>query len=262
MYKTKEKGKICTIKNYYMNKEEWIEKCLFWKKKWPQLGLPEFEDDSRGINLYKFIEILNQNLKDDSCIVSDAGSATYVTSQGLELKENQRFILDSSQSGMGAWQSCIGVSLARNNQEVLVITGDGSIMCGIESLAVIRYLNANIKIFVWNNGGYLSIKNSQLAFYGGRIFGTDSNHGLFFPNIEKIANAYEIKYQYIHNIIDLNNKISNIMNLNESCIIEVRCDNEQKIQPALALKNGKSCKLDCMSPFLSDEEIENESIKD
>jgi acetolactate synthase-1/2/3 large subunit len=245
-----------------INKQQWLDKVSHWKNKWPQLGLPEFEDDSRGINLYKFLSVLNQNLKDDSCIVSDAGSTLYAVSQSLQLKNNQRYILDGSQGGMGGWQSCIGVSLARDDKETLVITGDGSIMCGIESLAVIKYHRLNIKIFVWSNGGYLSIKNSQIAFYGGRIFGTDTEHGLFFPNLRKVADSYGIKYMHCGNNIYLDKTIKDVLGENEPVICEISCDLDQKIMPSLAFKNGKSCKLDCMSPFLSDEEIENESIKD
>lgn len=245
-----------------MNKQEWLNKCNHWKNKWPQLGLLEFEDDSRGINLYKFIEVLNKNLEEDSVIVGDAGSSIYVNSQSLQLKGLQRFILDSSQSGMGASiPMSIGVCLARNKKDTIVITGDGSFNTNIQELAVIKYHNLPIKIFVWNNLGYLSIRNTQDAFYGGRRFGTDSKTGLYFPDLCKIAAAYEIGYLKINYNTSLDFVIKQSMKLNEPCIIEVKCDPEQKIQPSLAFKDGKSCPLQQMSPFLSDEEIELEMIK-
>lgn len=250
-----------------MNKQQWLDKVSHWKEKWP-VFLPEYNNDDNGINLYAFLEVLNKNLKDDSCIVSDAGSAIYAPSTNLKLKEGQKFILDGSQAGMGAAiPMSIGVCLARNKQETICITGDGSFNTNIQELAVIKYHQLPIKIFVWNNLGYLSIKNSQLAFYGGRIFGTDSNNGLYFPEISKIAKAYGIQYSKISKI-DTNYGDSLIVGIpyvfsrNEPFICEISCDPDQKIQPSLAYKNGKSCPLNDMSPFLSDEEMNEEMIKD
>jgi acetolactate synthase-1/2/3 large subunit len=246
-----------------MNKQEWLGKCSHWKKIWPQLDLPEFEDDSRGVNLYKFISVLNKNLKEDSCIVSDAGSALYVPSQGLQLNGNQRFILDAGQAGMGAAiPMSVGVSLARNNKKTIVITGDGSFSTNIQELAVIKYHFMDTAIFVWNNSGYLSIKNSQLAFYGGRIFGTDSNNGLFFPDIKKIADSYGLWYDRVDKNIDLDYIIRKSLKFNHPIIVEVICDPDQKIMPSLAFKNGKSCPLNDMSPYISDEQMNLEMIKD
>lgn len=244
-----------------INKQQWLNNITHWKKKWPQLGLPEFNDDSRGVNLYKFIEILNNNLKEDSCLVCDAGSSLYAPSQGLQLKGNQRFVLDSTQAGMGGWQSSIGVCLARG-KETIVLTGDGSIMTGVESLAVIKYNKLPIKIFIWNNAGYLSIRNSQDAFYGGRRFGTDSKTGLYFPCFKKLAESYELEYLKINNNQDLDLIIKKVMIIDNPCIIEVMCDPDQKIQPSLAYKNGRSCPLQDMSPYISDEDMELEMIKD
>lgn len=245
-----------------MDKIDWLNKCLYWKNKWPQIT-SEFDCDKNGINLYKFMSILNQNLEEDSTIVSDAGSALYVPSQSLELKQNQRYILDSAQGGMGsALPMGIGVSLARNNRKTIVITGDGSICTNIQELAVVKYHKLNIIIFIWTNGGYLSIKNTQEAFFNKRYFGTDSKTGLYFPSFQKVADSYEIKYLKVHKVMNLDNIIKQALNLNEPCMIEVICNSNQKIQPSLVLKNGKSCPLSDMSPFLSEEEYNKEMINE
>src|SRR5690349_4752180 len=106
-----------------INKQQWLEKTSRWKNKWSQF-LPEYEKNP--INLYKFVEILNKNLKEDSVICGDAGSVGYVLAQSLQLKNNQRFILDSGQMSMGAWPLGIGVCLARDKKQTIICTGDGS----------------------------------------------------------------------------------------------------------------------------------------
>ena len=243
-----------------INKEQWIKKTLHWKNKWTQF-LPEYDDDSNGINIYKFIEILNKNLKEDSVVCGDAGSIGYTLSQSLQLKENQRFILDSGQMGMGAWPLGIGVCLARDKKQTIICTGDGSFNFCPQALGTIKELKLPIILFIWNNNGYLSIRNTCDAFYNGRKFGTDSSNGLFFPSILRIAKAYEIHYTHIDKIIDLHDRIKACFDINEPIICEIKCDPDQKIIPGTAMKNGKSCALDDMYPFLSKEEYEQETIR-
>ncbi len=251
-----------------IDRQEWLDKVLHWKNKWTiYKEQPDLENDKNGINLYKFIQVINKNLKKDSCIVSDAGSVLYMPGQSLELTENQRWIVDAGQAGMGAWQMSIGVCLARDKKETIVLTGDGSIMLGVESLAVIRKHSLPIKIFILSNNGYLSIRNSQKNYYNNRIFGSDSDSGLFFPDFRKIAISYDIQYCKIEKIVDLDLGIKEVLRKNAPVICEVTCDPNQNIWPTSAPKKDKDSKnyqvgLDQLFPFLSDEEYNEETIKD
>lgn len=65
--------------------EEWAKICLGWKNKYP-VCLKEYYDDSNGINMYVFVEELSKAIKDDSVLVTDAGSAVYVPAQGLKTR--------------------------------------------------------------------------------------------------------------------------------------------------------------------------------
>lgn len=246
------------------NKEKWIEKCKYWKNKWP-IYEESYKDDTNGINLYTFIETLNDVMSVSDTIVSDAGSAIYVPSQNLKMIDNQIFVLSGAQADMGfALPASIGVNLADPTKNVIVITGDGSFNTNIQELATIRYLNLPIKIFVWNNSGYLSIKNTQKKFYEGRVYGTDSDHGLWFPELKNVAETYEMEYIKITSNQELKEHLKNILNKKTAIICEVICKEEQEIVPTLMLKKDKNtgksiqCGLDDMYPFLSDEELKNE----
>jgi len=248
------------------NKEIWLNKCRHWKEKWP-IYEKSYQDDTGGINLYTFIEILNNAMTANDTIVSDAGSAIYVPSQNLKMLEGQKFVLSGAQADMGfALPASIGTYLADTTKNVIVITGDGSFNTNIQELATIRHLNLPIKIFVWNNSGYLSIKNTQKKFYEGRVYGTDINHGLWFPDLKNVASTYEMEYIKVSSNDELSTSINNILNKKTAIICEVICKEEQEIVPTLMLKKdkltGKSiqCGLDDMYPFLSDEELNNEKI--
>ena len=249
-----------------MNKQEWLIKCAKWKKKWP-FYISDYECDKGGINLYTFIEKLNKTMSSKLTIVCDAGSALYVPCQNLKLKKKQVFILSGAQADMGfALPAAIGVSLADKTKTVAVITGDGSFNTNIQELAVIKNLNLPVIIFVWKNNGYLSIKNTQSKFYGGRVYGTDTETGLWFPDLKKVANTYEMDYIKIKTNNDLEKNISNILKYTTPIICEISCKEDQQIVPTLMLKKdkitGKNIQpsLHDMYPFLSDEEINNEMI--
>ena len=252
-----------------MNKQIWLSKCLSWKEKWPvfQEQGSKLNDDSAGINIYKLLDILNQNLKKDSVITSDAGSAFYTTNQAFRLDgENQRLICSLAQAEMGAALAIsAGVSFAKNKGEVICIIGDGSFNTNPQALAIIKKHKLPVKIFILNNGGYLSIKNSQDKFYEGRRIGTDNKDGMFFPEANKISQAYEIKFYAINLIENCDKIVKDVLDENEPVICEVICQEIQEISPGItASKNvdGKleQCGFENMAPFI--EGIEKEMIKD
>ena len=247
-------------------KTEWIHKCQHWKKTWP-IFQESFIDDSNGINLYKFIEELNSIMTEKETIVCDAGSAIYVPCQNLKLKEGQDFILSGAQADMGfAVPASVGVYLANTSKNVLVVTGDGSFNTNIQELATIKNLNIPIKIFVWNNNGYLSIRNTQDKFYGGRVYGTDSSNGLWVPELSEIASTYKFEFYKLDNNKTLNEKLPEILSLDKPTICEILCKADQSIVPTLALKKDQKtgeniqCGLDDLYPFLPEEELQKEKF--
>jgi acetolactate synthase-1/2/3 large subunit len=243
----------------------WLEKCRHWKAKYP-IYLPEYADDSKGINLYHFIHSLSQALPEDAVVVSDAGSAGYVTRQAIQLKQGQRAIFSGGQLEMGyTLPATIGVCYARNKKQVIGITGDGSFQMNIQELQTIVHYDLPIVIFVWNNNGYLSIRATQKKFFEGRFIGTDGSSGVSFPNLEKIAYAYGLEYFRLERSHNLTKQIRAILARPNAVLCEVICDPGQEVVPAvssLRREDGSmvSKPLEDMYPFLDREEFYNEMI--
>lgn len=238
-----------------MTKTSWIEKCQHWKTIWPVFENREY-DDTDGIDLYYFVEQINKHSTEGDIFVSDAGSAYYATFQNLKIKQHQIIASAGAQGDMGyAVPASIGAQLADISRRVITITGDGSFNTNIQELATITNLQLPIKIFILNNGGYLSIKNTQTKFYEGRVYGTAAGKGLWFPDIEKIAHAYDIPYCIFKQNRDLDN-MDYILSANNAMLIEVICDSNQQIVPTLSPRvdpvTGKKIQtgLDDMYPFV------------
>ena len=65
-------------------------------------------------------------------------------------------------------------------------------MMNIQELATVMHHKLPIKIFVLNNGGYLTIKQTQQLGFEGRLMGVDRESGLSFPNLRDIGKAHGI----------------------------------------------------------------------
>ena len=161
--------------------------------------------------------------------------------------------------------ACIGISFAKNKGEVLGITGDGSFQFNIQELQTIKHYDLPIKIFVLNNDGYLSIRATQSKFFEGRFIGTDDTSGVSFPDLEKIADAYGIKYYKILNNRVVNDAVDKILKENVPVLCEVVCERDQEIIPTISSvkeANGEmqSRPMEDMYPFLDRGELSKNMI--
>ena len=153
-------------KNKYINKinsfEEWINKCISYKN-----NSPIFQQEfiKNPINSYYLIESLNKNCNENHIFVNDAGSANYVSSQGLKLKTGQREITSGAFYSMGvAIPLAIGASVSNKKAQVIVVTGDGSIEFNIQELRTVSQNGLNIKIFIINNGVMHQLENLKMKW--------------------------------------------------------------------------------------------------
>lgn len=243
----------------------WSGKCLQWKKKWP-VCLPEYSDDSDGINLYWFTDRLSKIAGENSVIVSDAGSAFYVVSQGFMFSKKQRYVTSGGQAEMGyTLPAAIGTASAFPEWNTLAITGDGSLQMNIQELQTLLHYQLPVKLFVWNNNGYLSIRATQRKFFQGRFIGTDSASGVSFPDLQKLCVAYGISYLRAEKNAGLDQIIRSALEEKGPVVIEIMCISDQEIVPSAASMRKDdgsmiSKPLEDMYPFLSREEFFQEMI--
>lgn len=238
----------------------WLDVCSNWKKKYPVV-LPQYENDSKGLNYYKFIDILNHHMSPHMPIISDAGSAFYVVSQAVNLKKNQRYITTGGTATMGfTVPAAIGVSVSVSNKPVIAITGEGSFMQNLQELEVIHYHQLNIKLFVMNNNGYYSIHQTQKRYFSDNFVGEGPDSGISFTSVKKIAEAFDIKYYKFDKISISEEKIDEILQSETPEIVEVIVDTNMEIIPtasSVMKEDGTmvSKPLEDMYPFLDREEF-------
>ncbi len=244
------------------NKEDWLTACANWKKNYPVVQEKHFKEKEKA-NVYALIHTLSGNLEEGQITVVGNGSACVVGSQAYQIKKGQRFIVNSAIASMGYdLPAAIGACVADHKKDTICVTGDGSIQMNLQELQTIRHHNMPMKIFVINNEGYHSIRQTQTNFFGEPLVGVGNDSGdLSFPSMEKLAYAYDIPYVSIHTNSELNEKIQQTLGGKGPVICEIFVDKEQKFEPKSATKRLEdgtlvSPPLEDLAPFLPREELE------
>ena len=207
-------------------------------------------------------------MKSDDVVISDAGSAFYVTTQAINIRDQQRYITSGGQAEMGfTVPASIGASVARGKKRALGITGDGSFQMNIQELQTIVHNKIPVVLFIWNNEGYLSIRTTQNKFFEGRLIGADSSSGVSLPDTKKIAKAYGIQYFKLSKSSSLETDLKKVLSFKGPAICEVMCPKSDMVIPtaaSLKREDGSmvSKPLEDMFPFLEREEfLKNMFIK-
>lgn len=246
----------------------WNETCRMWKEKYPVV-LPKHlkQDEHELTNVYALIKELGEKLKEDQITVVGNGSACVVGGHACIIKKGQRFITNSAVASMGYdLPAAIGACMADSSKDIILITGDGSIQMNLQELQTIIHHKMPIKIFLINNGGYHSIRQTQKNFFGEPLVGVgDDSRDLSFPEMEKLSAAYGYPYVSIHHNSELGERLSKVLSMDGPVICEIFVSRDQNFEPkssAKRLPDGTmvSPPLEDLSPFLSEEEMEENMI--
>lgn len=244
----------------------WLAWCRERQERYPVV-LPRHRQCDKGINPYGFVEALFSLLGDDDIVATGNATACIVPFQAAPLKDGQRLFSNSGSASMGYdLPAAIGASVAAGaERRVICLAGDGSIQLNIQELQTIRHYQLPIKIFVLNNNGYLSIRTSQNNFFG-RLFGEGPASGVSFPDYARVAAAYGIASTRIEEA-DFKEALARFLAAPGPALCEVVLDDSQQFEPRMSsrqLEDGRivTPPLEDMFPFLSREELEENTIRD
>jgi len=238
-------------------KFDWIEYCNKVKNKFPIL-INE-HSKSEKVNPYYFFNELSKILPENEIIALGDGTACVVGNQAFKIKKGQRLYHNSGCASMGYDLPAAIGAWKFSNKRVICIAGDGSISQNIQELSLVSAEKMDIKIFILNNDGYHSIRQTQQNFFG-RFIGCGPDSNLYFPEYKKIAEAHSIKYFEVRKNKELNQSINNVLATDEPVICEIFMDKQQTFEPKVSSfrdENGNifSRPLEDQSPFLERDEL-------
>lgn len=231
--------------------KEWILHCIENKEKYPVV-LDEYKAQS-PLNNYYFTSVLSELAPAESNIIVDTGSVYCTVSQSWKIKKGQRYIASGGFSCMGSWATAIGTE--QEGKQIIALSGDGSTQMNIQELATIKYNRIPVKLFVYNNHGYMLIRHNQHNYMNDRFLGVGPDSGVQTPDFCAVANAYGIKSVRITAEDDIRAKINEVLNDHEPVLCEVMVQEFEEIIPKIAsrvMPDGslKAAEFDDLYPFL------------
>ena len=155
--------------------------------------------DSEFINSFTFIENLSLACEQSDILALCSSGGTFTGSlQMLEIKPNQTATTSAAYASMGyGLATAIGAAFGCPGARVIATEGDGGFVQNMQELSLLRKHNLNIKLFIFENSGYASIRATQKKFFNGAYLGCDADTGLAFPNWDYLFKAYDIPIEHL-----------------------------------------------------------------
>ena len=239
--------------------EEWLSYCRGVKARFPVI-LPEHRERTDYVSSYVLPEAVVRHAPDPLTVVTSNGIAYTSTFQAIPIRRGMRMFSNEACASMGyGLPAAIGAAFAGGDRHVVCFEGDGSIQMNLQELQTMKNYRLPITLLIYNNGGYLSIKTTQKAFFGGFFVGSEAGSGVVLPSLEKLATAYDLPYFRLSTNQELDEKLPEIFAVNGPVVVEVMLDPFEVLGPKAAsrrLPDGTmvSEPLDNMAPFLLEEE--------
>lgn len=169
--------------------DPWIDECKKLSIECPKLESTH-ANNGAWLNSYKFIHDQLSPLLSDEVVVTDMGTALMSGHNTIRLKpENTMF----SSYGLGemGYGLPASVGAAVSGRRVVCLNCDGSMMMNLQELQTIAAHKLNVKVIIFNNDGYLSIKHTQKMFKC-EYTAVDNSTGVKLPNYTSVFHAFGI----------------------------------------------------------------------
>jgi acetolactate synthase I/II/III large subunit len=242
----------------------WRDWCGTRRERYPALLPAHLQGEE--VNPYLFMDRLTALLAGDAVVVAGNGTACVVLFQAGRVKAGQRLFWNSGCASMGYdLPAAIGACFARGRRDVVCLAGDGSLQMNIQELATVAHHRLPIKLFVLDNRGYSSIRQTQDAFFAGRRVGCDEKTGVGFPDMTAIAAAYGLPTVTIAGHGELDARIGSVLETTGPVVCVVRLAADTRFEPKLSsqrLPDGRivSKPLEDMYPFLDRDEFHDNML--
>ncbi len=242
-------------------RREWLGRCADWKRRYPINDGAPFPK-SGPIGHFHLTQALSDELPADTLIVTgSSGLAIEFFYTGFQNKEGQRVFLTSGLGAMGyGMPAMIGAYMASDRRPFVGVESDGSLMMNLQEMQTIASAKLPLRLFLFNNNGYASIRNTQRNYFDGRYVGSGAAGKLDMPDFVALAKTFGWDAFRIEDAADLHAGIQKALTWRGPLLVDVRVVNDEALFPksaAMPQADGSivSMPLEDMSPLLPRDEF-------
>jgi acetolactate synthase-1/2/3 large subunit len=230
---------------------EWLKKINYLKK----INFDKGPRSKEIINSFDFTDFLSKKIDSKTTFVTDMGTSFTCTHQHLKIKNKNRLITSSGLAAMGfGLPGAIGAYFGDKKAQLVLITGDGGLMFNIQELQSIVTLKIPIKIIIYENQGYLTMKLMQKGRFQ-RYVCSDPSSKIECPNFLKVTQAFGIQSKSIIKHSEIEEGLNWLFAIKNPAALIVHIDPEQELTPRVQTQSNNNGQLfpgtlDNMYPFL------------
>lgn len=251
---------LVTLSDLKINIEPWLQFGKVVKDEFP-LSDPLNNSFEGYWNPYDFMQLLSMQFRENDVLVpSSSGAAETVAMQSAIIPRGAYVITDKGMASMGyGLAGAIGAAF-KTGKRIFHIEGDGGFAQNLQELGTVSINKLPLKTFIFDNGGYASIKMTQRSYYEGNIIGCDLESGLGLPNWQKLFDAFEISCMTLSPRKEFSKEIISMLDDNQPRAFLVPIHPDQTYYPKITSRVNSdgsmiSNPLHLMTPDLSKEQI-------
>jgi acetolactate synthase-1/2/3 large subunit len=203
------------------------------------MNIDEYKDaknSSNRFDLYRFLIDLDAFLAaglfpEMNIVIDGGGNIVYSSMQTIMSHSGVNLVIPAGAAPMGTGLPQALGAWSFNKSPTLMLTGDGSLMLNIQEIQTLVTECVDVKIFVFENQGYRSIRSTQQQFLDSRFLGSHSSGGLDLPDLERLALGFGIPHEKIAPGADLQKVFLKGLSTTGPQIYEIPVLTDQEIYP-------------------------------
>ena len=210
---------------------EWLAQIAQWRAAWDEFVRPNFATHATPMRPERVVADCQAVIPPDGIICCDVGVSHNWYMQFWNARRPQSMLNSWGFSGMGFGAAgALGAKLAAPDRPVVAVTGDGCFTMVPHVLCTAVEYDIPVVWVVWNNFGWVSIRDIQLGMFGGREHGTMFHQGAnkkpYNPDFAAWAKAAGVDALTVARSQDFRGALEHAIAANRPFVLDVHVDAE------------------------------------
>jgi len=222
----------------YKPRRRWFKKIAEHRKEMREALQGEIDagvGDDGKLLMKTIVHHLSQATKGKDLIVPDVGQHQMMAARFYNYQTENSWFTSGGAGTMGvSLPMAIGVKLARPDERVWSISGDGGFQMNMQELGTVMEHQIDIKMLILNNGYLGMVRQWQTLFFDGRYSGTP----MLNPDYGSIAKAYGIPYLKVKKVKEIMPALQKAIKHEGPMLLEFVCDPTEVILPMIPSGGG------------------------
>lgn len=206
-------------------RQPWFDQIALWKREHPFFC----DDDGEVIKPQRVIEELHRITKGNAIVSADVGQHQMWTAQLYGFERPRQWLNSGGLGAMGyGFPSAIGAAVARPNDLVVAVVGDGGFQMTLNELATVKEYDIPVKIVIINNGYLGMVRQWQEQFYGRNYSHSDLQVA---PDFVKLAEAYGVSALRVSRASDVSRLLEEGLKMPGPVLMDFQVAREENVFP-------------------------------